>query len=222
MMNTEQYLQLKTRVKRIIRILKKILPNAACHLTYQTPEQLLIATILSAQTRDERVNKATQQIFAKYPTPRELADADIKWLKQVIKPVGMNKTKSARIVDASKKLILDFDGKVPSTMEQLLTIPGVGRKTANLVLSEVFNQPGIIVDTHLQRVTARLGLVEFNLNPEKIEFRLNKIVDLSQRAVFSHLIGDHGRQTCKARKPLCQECCLIEYCCRQRKLSDCQ
>ena len=221
-MKTEQYLQLKTRIKSIIRILKKILPDAACHLIYQTPEQLLIATILSAQTRDERVNKATQQIFAKYPTPGELADADLRWLKKVIKPVGMNKTKSKRIIEASKKLIVDFGGKVPSTMEKLLTIPGVGRKTANLVLSEVFNQPGIIVDTHLQRVTARLGLVEPNLNPDKIEYKLNKIVSLSQRAKFSHLIGDHGRQTCKARKPLCGECCLIEHCCSQRKLTDCQ
>lgn len=214
--------QLKSRIKSIIKILKRKLPHAGCHLIYQTPEQLLIATILSAQTRDERVNEATRQIFAKYPTPTELARADIKWLKKIIKPVGMNNTKSRRIVDAALKLNKDFQGKVPSTMEQLLTIPGVGRKTANLVLSEVYNKPGIIVDTHLKRVTARLGLVKSDLDPEKIELKLDEIVELSQRAKFSHLIGDHGRQTCKARNPLCGECCLVEYCCWQKKLADCQ
>jgi endonuclease III len=204
-----------TDPKRVAKILEKLdeaYPAATCALKFENPFQLLIATILSAQCTDERVNMVTASLFPKYPTPQAFAYANPKELEQDIRPTGFFRNKTKSIMGASKKIVEEFGGKVPKTMDQLLTLPGVARKTANVVLGTAYGIPsGIVVDTHVQRVSKRLDLTA-NEDPKKIELDLMKIIPQDKWILFAHQIIWHGRRVCQARKPRCIECNLERIC----------
>jgi endonuclease III len=204
-----------TDPKRISRILEKLdeaYPAATCALTHENPFQLLISTILSAQCTDERVNQVTATLFPKYPTPESFAYATPKDLEQDIRPTGFFRNKTKSIMGASKKILEEFSGAVPRTMEQLLTLPGVARKTANVVLGTAFGIPsGVVVDTHVQRLSQRLDL-SANEDPKKIEQDLIKIIPQDRWILFSHQLIWHGRRVCQARKPRCIDCNLENLC----------
>jgi len=200
------------RVRKIIQLLRKKYSIARTALNFSNPLELLIATILSAQCTDERVNKVTVELFKKYRTAQDYADAPLSELEEAIKPTGYYRNKAKAIQGACKKLVADFNGEVPRTMDELLTLPGVARKTANVVLGSAFGIPsGIAVDTHVQRVAQRLGLTR-NTVREKIEKDLMEAIPQKQWIGFSHRLIYHGRETCKARKPLCPECILEPLC----------
>ena len=173
----------KKRVSKIINVLKKLYPNAKTHLNFSNPLELLVATILAAQCTDERVNKVTEYLFKKYQTAQDYANADLKVLEQEIRPTGFYKNKAKAIKNCCQVLVEKYNGQVPDTLEELVELPGVGRKTANAVLANAFGKDGIIVDTHLKRVTARLGLVKSS-NPDKIEFELMEIVPKGKWTLF--------------------------------------
>lgn len=199
-------------ILEIIQRLKKKIQQAKCALDYSNALELLIATILSAQCTDERVNKVTKELFKKYPGVQDYARAKIKELEQDIKSCGFYRNKAKSIQGACKVILENFDGMVPDTMEALITLPGVARKTANVVLGNVYDKAeGIAVDTHVQRISNRLGLTQEKY-PEKTEVDLMAIVPRQEWILFSHLIIFHGRLTCKARKPLCGECVLEDIC----------
>jgi endonuclease-3 len=199
------------RAGKIWSILKKTYPDAKIALNYKNPLQLLIATILSAQCTDVRVNMVTKDLFKKYRTPADWAKADLKQIETDIKSTGFFRNKAANIKGACTKIINQYDGKVPGTMEHLLTLPGVGRKTANCVLGDAFGIPGITCDTHVIRLSRRLGLSE-NSDPVKLEFDLAEIVPRKSWTMFSHLLIFHGRNICKARKPNCPDCTIAKHC----------
>lgn len=199
------------RVEHIIKELDRLYPTAGCSLVYQNPLQLLIATQLSAQCTDARVNIVTKDLFKKYRSAQDFAGADIKELENDIRSTGFYRNKAKNIIECCKKIISDFNGEVPNTMDKLLTLPGVGRKTANLVLGDIFNIPGIVVDTHAKRLSNRLGLTK-EQDPVKIEFNLMKIIPREIWSRFSHQLVLHGRAVCKARKPDCESCTLKTYC----------
>ncbi len=201
----------KDRVRKIIQILKKEYPEAKISLRYSTPFELLVATMLSAQCTDERVNIVTKDLFARYNTPKSIAKLDPKDLEQIIYSTGFYKNKAKNIIASAKIIAEKFNGEVPSTMEELLKLPGVGRKTANVVLSHSFATPGIVVDTHVTRISNRLGLVSTK-DPKKIEFELMKLVPKKDWVIFTHLFIAHGRKICKSRKPQCNECPLNKLC----------
>jgi endonuclease-3 len=199
------------RVKKILPILKKAYPDARIALNFRDPLELLIATILSAQCTDARVNIVTKELFKKYKSPKDWAKTDISQIESDIKSTGFFRNKAKNIKAACSKIDEQYKGKVPDTMEQLLTLPGVGRKTANCVLGDAFGIPGITCDTHVIRLSRRLGLSE-NSDPVKLEFDLAEIVPKKSWTMFSHLLIFHGRYTCKARKPDCQACSITQYC----------
>lgn len=207
--------KLRTDAKRVAAILAKLdeaYPAATCALRHDNPFQLLISTILSAQCTDERVNQVTQTLFPKYPTPKHFAYAIPKELEQDIRPTGFFRNKTKSIMGASKKIMEEFGGKVPQTMEQLLTLPGVARKTANVVLGTAFGiASGVVVDTHVQRLAGRLEL-SANTDPKKIEQDLMQIIPQDRWILFSHQLIWHGRRVCQARKPRCAECTLERLC----------
>jgi endonuclease-3 len=203
---------LKNRVIEILSRLKKERPVAHCELTYHNPFELLIAVILSAQCTDERVNKVTPALFKKYPIPEAIAKAPISDLENLIRSTGFYKNKAKNIKAASELIVKKFGGKVPRTMEELLTLPGVARKTANVVLGEAFGIPsGFVVDTHVARVSQRLGLTKEE-NPEKIEKDLMALIPKEEWIYASHAILLHGRYVCKARNPKCLSCVLADLC----------
>ncbi|MFZ3064820.1 MAG: endonuclease III [Nitrospirota bacterium] len=197
--------------KRITELLLKKYPQPKIALKFSNPLELLVATILSAQCTDVRVNVVTERLFKKYKTAKDYANADINSFEQEIKSTGFYKNKAKMIINAAKKLVSDFGGKIPSTMEELTTLPGVGRKTASVVLSAAFNIPAIAVDTHVLRVSNRLGLVKSE-DPEKIEMQLRNLIPENKWIDFSLALILHGRETCKAKKPLCKECVLYKPC----------
>jgi endonuclease III len=200
------------RVRAILKGLNEAYPDATCALTHENPFQLLIATILSAQCTDAVVNIVTKTLFAKYPTPKDLAHANPAEVEQEIRPTGFFRNKTKSIIGASKKLIEEFGGEVPRTMEQLLTIPGAARKTANVVLGCAFGiASGIVVDTHVQRISNRLDLTK-NKDPKKIERDLMQIIPHDRWILFSHQLIWHGRRVCQARKPKCLDCNLERIC----------
>ncbi len=201
----------KERTKKIIAILKGEFPDSGTALNYSDPLELLIATILSAQCTDERVNKVTVELFKKYKTAQDYADVEVLELEREIHPTGFfrNKTKSIKLCCGA--IVERHNGQVPSTMEELTKLGGVGRKTANVVLGNVFGIPGVVVDTHVKRISQRLAITE-NQNPDKIEGDLMKIVPKEEWTLFSHLLIDHGRKTCQARSPKCRECNIAELC----------
>lgn len=200
------------RVRAILAKLDEAYPAATCALTHDNPFQLLVATILSAQCTDVRVNMVTPELFRKYPTPKHLAYANPRELEDEIRTTGFFRNKTKSLIGASKKLVDDFGGKVPQTMEEILTLPGVARKTANVVLGTGYGiASGVVVDTHVQRVTQRLDLTK-NTDPKKIEQDLMNALPRDRWILFSHQIIWHGRKVCQARKPKCIECNLERIC----------
>ena len=199
------------RVKKILPVLKKTYPGAKTALNFANPLELLIATILSAQCTDVRVNMVTNDLFKKYKSAADWADADIKQIESDIKSTGFYHNKALSIKNSCTEIIKQFDGKVPDTMEKLLKLPGVGRKTANVVLGNAFGKPAIACDTHVIRLSRRLGL-SGNTDAVKLEFDLAQIVPKSDWTLFSHLLILHGRNICKARKPDCRNCPISKYC----------
>jgi endonuclease-3 len=200
-----------TRVKEIIKILTEEIPDTGIALRFSNPLELLIATILSAQCTDVRVNQVTADLFKKYHSAKEYAEADLAKLEEEIRPTGFYRNKARSIQKCCQELMKRFGGEVPKTLEELITLPGVGRKTANVILGNVFGIPGIVVDTHVQRVSQRIGLTK-NDDPVKIEFDLMEIVPKEEWTHFSNLLIWHGRRTCTARKPLCEQCPIRKWC----------
>jgi endonuclease-3 len=203
--------QARERVKKIWPILKKTYPLAAIALRFVNPLELLIATILSAQCTDARVNMVTKDLFKKYKSAEEWAKADLKEIESDIRSTGFFRNKALNIKGACTRIVEHYGSKVPDAMEELLTLPGVGRKTANCVLGDAFGIPGITCDTHVIRLSRRLGLSE-NSDPVKLEFDLAEIVPKKNWTAFSHLVITHGRTICMARKPDCPNCPIAEYC----------
>lgn len=197
---------------KIIEILKQYYPDAKCSLDFKTPFELLVATILSAQCTDERVNKTTPSIFSKYSTPEDFANIDITELENLIHPCGFYKNKAKNIKACSQKIINDFDGQVPKNPYNLLALPGVGRKTANVVMLEAFNiAQGIAVDTHAKRISNLIGMSK-ETDPLKIEQDLLNIFPKEYLKDINHLLMWHGRNICIARKPKCDICPINKYC----------
>ncbi len=191
--------------------LEKLYPAAECTLDYGEPYELLIATRLAAQCTDARVNIVTKELFAKYPTLEAFANADLAELEQDVKPCGFYRTKAKSIIEMSQRLISDFGGVVPDTMEELLSLSGVGRKTANLILGDVYGKPAVVTDTHCIRITGRLGLTK-NTEPHKVEDDLRKLLPPDKSNDFCHRVVEFGRDICKARSPKCGECPLNTFC----------
>ena len=203
---------MKQNAKKIVEILKNTYPDATCSLDFSTPFEAVVAVILSAQCTDERVNKTTPALFARCKSIQDFVDIDIKELENLIHPCGFYRNKANNIKACAEKVLNDFHGNVPATMEELLTLPGVGRKTANVVLLEVFGiANGIAVDTHAKRISNKLGLSS-NSDPEKIEQDLIKIFDKEDLQFVNHLFVWHGRNYCKAIKPDCENCTINKYC----------
>ncbi len=199
-------------IQNIIKVLKQTYQNAKCALNHKNAFELLIATILSAQCTDERVNIVTTQLFKKYKTPKDLANAKIEELEQEVRSTGFYKNKAKNIKASSKVIVEHFSGRVPNNMNDLLTLPGVARKTANVVLGTWFNiSSGIVVDTHVLRISYLLGLTK-QKNPEKVEQELMKIVQKQEWINFSHMLIWHGRKICIARRPKCEICPLNKLC----------
>jgi len=202
----------KQRANEVLVRLKRRYPNATCTLHYETPVQLLVATILSAQCTDERVNQVTPALFARFPDAAALATADIRELENLIKPTGFYRNKARHIQGACRKILSDFGGQVPKEMSQLLTLPGVARKTANVVLAHAYGiNAGVTVDTHVKRVSHRLGLTE-HTDPIRIERDLIELIPQPDWEHWSIRLIYHGRETCTARNPRCHECLLRDIC----------
>jgi endonuclease-3 len=199
------------RVRQILPILKKTYPNAGTALDYTNPLELLIATILSAQCTDARVNMVTRDLFKKYRSAEDWAGADLRQIEQDIKSCGFYHNKAVSIQGASRRILDDFNGKVPQTMDELVTLPGVGRKTANCVIGNAYGRPAIMCDTHVIRLSRRLQLSPHS-DPVKLEFDLADIVPKEDWTLFCHLLITHGRTICKARKPDCPACPIAKYC----------
>lgn len=192
--------------------LKKLFPDAKCELNYHNIFELSIAVILSAQTTDKSVNLVTPTLFKKYPTLYDLSNANVSDVEQIIKSIGLYKRKSQLIIDFSKTVISNFNGVIPNNIEDLVTIPGVGRKTANVIVSEGYKLPGLAVDVHVSRVSKRLGLVPLDYDVVQIEHALKEMFDKSEWHEIHHLLIFMGRYKCKAQKPNCLECPFISRC----------
>lgn len=201
----------KERAQSILALLEEEYPNARCHLNFDGPFELLIGCILSAQCTDKRVNEVTPGLFRKYPTPYEFSQADQGELEKDIHSCGFYRAKSKSIINCTKALVEEHAGKVPKNMEELTELAGVGRKTANVVLGNYFGIPGIIVDTHIKRLSTRLDLTT-NSDPTKIEYDLNELIPEEKWTIFSNSLGDHGRTVCHARKPMCADCMISHLC----------
>jgi endonuclease-3 len=199
------------RVKEIIKILSREIPDSRIALRFSDPLELLIATILSAQCTDVKVNQVTVDLFKKYRSAIDYAESNLLKLEEEIRPTGFYRNKSKAIQKCCQELMKRFGGEVPRTLEELVTLPGVGRKTANVILGNAFGIPGIVVDTHVHRVSQRIGLTK-NDDPVKIEFDLMKIVPKEEWTHFSNLLVWHGRKICVARKPLCEQCPIRKLC----------
>ena len=200
------------RITEIIEVLERTYPQSRTALDYRTPLQILIATILSAQCTDARVNMITPSLFQKYPSVREFAEADQSKLEEEIRSTGFFRNKAKNIIGAARKIVADFGGRVPESMEELITLPGVARKTANIVLSSGYGRAeGIAVDTHVKRLSGRMGL-SLERDPDKIERDLLKIIPKDKWLDFNYILVNHGRQICNARKPLCSDCPLNHLC----------
>ncbi|MHA2250597.1 MAG: endonuclease III [Candidatus Kariarchaeaceae archaeon] len=202
----------KNRVIKIIKELHLEYPNSKCSLNFQNPYELLVGTILSAQTTDKQVNKILPDLLKKYPNAKAMSQAGIEEIKPYIRSLGLYNNKAKSLVNMSRKLVNDFQGEVPATMDDLVKLPGVGRKTSNVVLGNAFGIPdsGITVDTHVIRLSQRLKLTQYT-TADKIEKHLMKIIPVAEWVDITHLMIDHGRAIC-GRKPKCDECCLIDFC----------
>lgn len=202
----------KERIKGILAILDAHYPyNNKCYLDHSNAYELMIATILSAQCTDDRVNIVTKDLFQKYSDLKSFAEADISEMEQDVKTTGFYRNKAKNIVLASRKLLTEFDGEMPSDIDILTTFPGVGRKTANVIRSNIFQIPSIVVDTHVKRISYKLGLTK-NTDPEKIEFDLMRILPKKDWSRYNPQVIAHGRAICKAPTPKCEICFMTEYC----------
>ena len=202
----------------IIRRLEQVYPDALCSLTYEKPHELMIAGRLSAQCTDARVNIVTKELFAKYKSIEDFANADVDEIAEIVKPCGLYKTKAKSIVGMCRQIMQDFGGEIPDTIEQLTKLEGIGRKTANLVLGDVFHKPAVVCDTHCIRICGRLGLTK-NKEPQKVETDLRKILPPEKSSDFCHRMVLFGREFCKARGERCGECPLSDICksCKKAK-----
>ena len=200
---------------KAVEALKKEYPEAICSLDYRDPFQLLVATRLAAQCTDARVNLVTPALFAEFPDAQSMADADLDRVKELIKSCGFYNTKSKDLIEMSKSIISNFDGKVPDTIEELTTLSGVGRKTANLIVGDIYGKPAVVVDTHCIRITRRLGLHD-EKDATKIEKILRGLLPADESNDFCHRLVLHGRAVCKAPKARCEECCMQDFC-RKKK-----
>jgi len=201
----------RQRVVEIIKVFDRIYPEAGCSLEYKDPLQLLIATQLAAQCTDARVNVVTKALFRKYKNVYDFAEADLAELEEDIKSTGFYRNKAKNIKKCCRMIIDEFGGMVPDNLEDILKLPGVGRKTANLVLGDIFGIPGIVVDTHAKRLSKRMGFTE-NEDPVKIEYDLMKIVPKEEWTRFCHQLVLHGRAVCTARNPKCDKCPVSKFC----------
>ncbi len=201
----------KQRALQICEILKEVFPEAPCQLNADTPFQLLVATRLSAQCTDARVNMVTPALFAKYPTENQLAEAELTDVENLIHSCGFYHGKARDLIGMAKMVRDVYEGTLPDTIEELTKLPGVGRKTANLIVGDVYKKPAVVADTHVIRITNLLGLTD-SKDPQKVEMQLKKILPPEESNDFCHRIVLHGRQTCIARRPKCQECALNKIC----------
>jgi len=201
----------RQRMQTILQRLEKEYPDAKCSLDHENPLQLLIATILSAQCTDARVNQVTPQLFARYPTARDLAEADQGELEDIVRSTGFYRNKARNILACARELMLHHDGKVPDDLDSLVRLPGIGRKTANVVLGNAFDIPGLVVDTHVTRLSQLLRLTA-QKDANKIEFDLMEVVPRAKWTELAHLFIEHGRKVCVARRPRCAACVLNDLC----------
>ncbi|MER3422132.1 MAG: endonuclease III [Nitrospiraceae bacterium] len=202
---------LKQRTSKIQAKLERAFPDSRMELDYRTPLQLLVATILSAQCTDERVNQVTPRLFRRYSLADDYAKADPAELEEIIRPTGFYKNKARSLIACGKALVERFNGRVPNTLEDLVTLPGVGRKTANVILGNCFGKPAVVVDTHVKRVAWRLGLTTSD-DPDKIEQDLQRIIPQPLWTSSSHRLLLHGRYICVAKRPKCEQCPVYEEC----------
>ncbi len=201
----------RLRTAAILKILSETYPAAACELVFKNPLELFVATILSAQCTDKRVNEVTKTLFAKYKTPKDYESVPLAELQNDIRSIGFHRSKAKFIQSAARKIQSDFGGVVPKTLEELVTLPGVGRKTANVVLGNAYDTPGITCDTHVIRLSERLGFSK-NTDPIKLEQDLQKLIPQKDWTLASHLLIFHGRRCCYARKPECPRCPVSDLC----------
>ncbi|MBQ9695542.1 MAG: endonuclease III [Oscillospiraceae bacterium] len=201
----------KERAAQAVRVLKERYPDALCSLVYEKPYELMIAARLSAQCTDARVNIVTGPLFRRYPTLEAFAQADLAELETLIRPCGFYRTKAASIKAACERLLTVYDGVIPDNMDDLLTLPGIGRKTANLLLGDVYGKPAVVADTHFIRITGRLGLTK-QTEPEKVEAELRRLLPPEESSDFCHRVVLFGRDVCSARKPKCSECPMADFC----------
>ncbi len=199
---------------KIVELLEAEYPAALCSLDYEKPYELLFATRLAAQCTDERVNRVTPTLYSRYPTLEALAEARIEDVEEIIRSCGFFHTKARDIVNASVMLLRDYGGVVPDTMEELLKLPGVGRKTANIILGDVYHKPAVVTDTHCIRLANRMGLA-VGKEPYKVEVQLAEVIPPEKQSDFCHRLVLHGRAVCTARKPACERCCLAAVCARK-------
>lgn len=208
---TETHLAQVRRARRINRLLALRYPDAQCELDFTNPLELLVATVMSAQTTDVRVNQVTPELFARYPDALSYAQADRGFLQEILRPTGFFRAKAESLIGIGQALVERFDGKVPDRLEDLVTLPGVGRKTANVVLGDAFGTPGITVDTHVGRLARRLGWTTEE-DPVKVETDLMELLERSEWTMASHRLIFHGRRTCHARTPACGACPIAADC----------
>lgn len=202
----------KQRAEKIIELLEKEYPLADCTLDYDEAWKLLVSVRLAAQCTDARVNVVVKDLFAKYPSPAALAAATPEEIEEIVKPCGLGKSKARDIHKCMTTLVEQHNGQVPDDFDKLLKLPGVGRKSANLIMGDVFGKPAIVTDTHCIRLTNRMGLVDGIKDPKKVEMALWKIIPGEKGSDFCHRLVNHGREVCTARKAYCEKCCLQEVC----------
>ena len=210
-MPPESFIKQYKRMSKIIIVLKREYPDSKCSLHYNSPFQLLVATILSAQCTDERVNRVAEGLFKKYPSARDFSELPLETIKKQIFSTGFYNNKAKSIKGMAEIIVKKFGGELPENLEEMVKLPGVGRKTANVVLGNVYNIPSVVVDTHVTRITNLLNFVKTR-NAEKIERKLMQIINQNDWTLFAHLLIDHGRAICIANRPKCRECVISELC----------
>ncbi len=203
--------QEKLRMKKVLSILEKTYPDSKCSLEFNSPFQLLVATILSAQCTDERVNKVTPVLFARFPTAEAMAKGKLAEIEDLVKSTGFYKNKARGISESAKIIVKKHAGEVPRTLDELTHLRGVGRKTANVVLGNAYGIPGLVVDTHVGRLARRLGFTKAT-DPEKVEQEMMELVPKKKWTIFSHFLISHVRATCQARRAFCNQCVLVSLC----------
>lgn len=202
----------KQRAEEIIRLLEEAYPLADCTLDFDEAWKLLVSVRLAAQCTDARVNIVVKDLYAKYPSPQALAAATVEEIEEIVKPCGLGHSKARDIHACMNKIVDEYDGKVPDEFDELMKLPGVGRKSANLIMGDVFGKPAIVTDTHCIRLVNRMGLVDGIKDPKKVEMALWKIIPGEKGSDFCHRLVHHGREVCTARKAHCENCCLQEIC----------